>query len=91
MAQIFEDGQVNAHIPNGSKEPAAHCYDKRDESFATVVVIDIFTFLPVGYGEEHEDNQVPSWRFVVEAIHACVKHEQELWSAWEAIKDDPLF
>ncbi len=89
MAQIFNEGNVIAHIPNGSKEPYAHCYDARDEDFRTLIVIDLFTFLPENFGDENPDHEIPSWSFLIEAIQTCVKHQEQLWAAWETIKDDP--
>ena len=47
MAHIFEEGNISVHIQPGL-EPAALCYDLRDEDFRTVVVIDLVGFLPVG-------------------------------------------
>lgn len=91
MSQIYEEGNVAVHIPSGSKEPAAHCYDKRDESFRTVVVIDLLTFLPLHYGDDSEEGKLPSWKFAVEAIQVCAEHEAELWKAWENLKDEPFF
>ena len=87
MAHIFQDGDVSVHI-QPALEPTARCYDLRDESFRTVVDIDLVAFLPVGYGEEQEDSRIPSWQFVVRAITVCATRGDELWDAWRFVKND---
>lgn len=88
MAQIYLEGNVLVHVESGSIEPVALCYDARDESFRTVVVIDLLGFLPLEYGQDEEDHDVPSWKFVIEAIESCAAHEDELWAAWEVLRND---
>lgn len=88
MAQIFEEGNVSAHIPAGSEMPVARCYDKRNADFRIVVTIDLLSFFPVEAGEEPDDELLPDWRFLVEAITACATHGDELWEAWQTLKDD---
>lgn len=90
MAQIYEAGNLLVHVFNGSKEPVAHCYDRRDESFRTVV-IDLLTLLPTGYGEDQEDHQLPTWQLAVEAITSCAEHEEELWAAWDELRNDTAY
>ena len=88
------EGNVAAHIPNGSIEAAVRCYDRRDDEFKTLVVIDLFVFLPIRYNPEdfdEDDSRLPSWQFVVEAIQVCARHEKELWKAWDNLKDDTVF
>ncbi len=87
MAHIFREGHINVHIEPGNFEPAAHCYDERDETFRTVVEIDLLAFLPIGYGED-EDNQVPSWQFAIQAIQVCAARGDELWEAWHNLKHE---
>ena len=79
-----------AHIPHGSKEPYARCYDARNEDFRTLIVIDLFTFLPENFGDENPDHEIPNWEFLVEAIPSCVKYQEQLWDAWENLKDDTV-
>ena len=89
MAHIFEDGDVSVHI-QPDIEPTAYCYDLRDEALRTVVVIDLLAFLPLSYGDEQEDNQLPSWQFVVAAMTACAGRGDELWEAWDSLKNEPF-
>ncbi len=89
MAHIFEKGDVTVHIQPGL-EPAARCYDLRDDEFRTLVDIDLVGFLPIGYGEDQEDNKMPSWQFVVQAMTACAARGGDLWEAWRAVKNEPF-
>ncbi|HEX8465640.1 MAG TPA: hypothetical protein VF627_13565 [Abditibacterium sp.] len=88
MAHIYSDGNVLAHISGGDKEPAAQCFDARDESFRTVVVIDLLSFLPLRYHQDEEDHNLPAWKFVIEAMESCATHEDELWAAWENLRNE---
>ena len=62
----------------------------RDEDFRSVVVIDLVGFLPIGYGEDQDDNKLPSWQFVVRAMTVCAARGDELWDAWAVIKNEPF-
>lgn len=74
------------HISEGSKAPLARCYDKRNEEFKILVVVELFNFYPVGFGQEQEDAVLPHFRFVIEAMEACAKHAEVLWSAWDELR-----
>ena len=89
MAHIFVDGDVSVHI-QPKREPVALCYDLRDEDFRTVVVIDLLAFLPISYSDDQEDNQIPTWQFVVRAMTACAGRGDDLWEAWTTLKRNPL-
>lgn len=49
-----------------------------------MALIDLFMFYPVGFGEEQED-AVPPFRFVIEAMEACAAHSEALWAAWHEL------
>lgn len=96
MSQIFVGGNVVAHIPNGTFEMAALCFDGRDDEFKTAVVIDLFSFLPNRYHQEEEppddpdSYRIPDWQFVIQAMQSCFEHQKELWEAWHNVKDDSM-
>ena len=91
MAHIFEEGDVSVHINAGEKDPIAHCYDLRDDELRTVVKIDLLAFLPLlpmAYGEDQEESNLPSWQFVVNAMRTCAENGDTLWAAWQDLRDD---
>ncbi len=91
MAHIFREGDISVHINAGQKDPIAHCYDLRDEDLLTVVKIDLLAFLPLlpmAYGEDLENSNLPEWKFVTEAMRICAERGDELWNAWEDLRDD---
>ena len=91
VAHIFEEGDVSVHIFPGSSRLRAHCYDERDEALRTVVIIDLLAFLPVSYGDEQDDNQIPTWQFCIRAIQVCAQRGDELWQAWWMLKNELLW
>ena len=91
MAHIFREGNNSVHIGAGEPDPIAYCYDLRDDEFLTLVKIDLLAFLPLlpmAYGEDEQESRLPSWPFVADAMRVCAEHEEQLWAAWENLRDD---
>ncbi len=84
MPQIYEEGNVEAHIFFDDDVPQVHCYDKRRGVLEVQVVMNLLLRLPDGYGEEPVDFPTPE--FVIEAIGSVLRHLDELWTCWEQIR-----
>ena len=91
MPHVYDEGRVSVHISSSTPEAAARCFDMQDEEMKTLVVIDLFAFLPWNYGQDEEDFKTPSWQFVIEAMRSCAEHEALLWEAWNDLSGDTLF
>lgn len=86
MPQIYEEGNVEANIFFDDDVPQVHCFDKRRGKLEVEVIMNLLTHLPDGYGEEARD--LPTPEFVIEAIQSVLRHLDELWIAWEQIRQE---
>ena len=85
MPQVYEEGNVDAHILFGDDEPKVHCYDKRQGLMEVKVEISLLTRLPDGYGDD-EISDLPTPEFVIEAMQSVLRHLPLLWKTWEDIR-----